>query len=215
MTDTRDLTGKRFGHLTVLYQVEDHVVPKGRHFRQWHCRCDCGNEWDALEGNLITGKTKTCGGRSLICPYRTRKLDDLTGKRFGHLTVLYRVEDKVLPGGQHRTCWHCRCDCGRECDVLATNMKSGLTKSCGNLKIHSKPSHKRTDFTGKRFGRLTVLYRADDYVSPKGIKMTQWHCRCDCGNECVELGFRLKNGSVQTCQECRKKIRPKSAVKAG
>lgn len=208
MYQISDLTGQRFTYLTVLYRAKDYVSPSGSKKLQWHCRCDCGKELDVIGDNLKRGMTRSCG-----CMFRN--LDDLTGMQFGHLTVLYRIEDKVLPGGQHCTRWHCRCDCGKECDVLATNMKSGLTKSCGNTKHRSKTNRNLHDLTGKQFGKLTVLHRADDYVSPGGSKMTQWHCRCDCGNECVALGFRLKNGSVQTCQECRKKIRPRFAVKAG
>ena len=38
------------------------------------------------------------------------------------------------------------------------------------------------DLTGQRFGRLVVIERADDYVSPKGARVTMWTCKCDCGN---------------------------------
>lgn len=38
------------------------------------------------------------------------------------------------------------------------------------------------DLTGKKFGRLIVLNRADDYISPNGNKFVQWLCQCDCGN---------------------------------
>lgn len=38
------------------------------------------------------------------------------------------------------------------------------------------------DLTGQRFGRLVVIERADDYVSPKGKHVTMWTCKCDCGN---------------------------------
>ena len=42
------------------------------------------------------------------------RLIDLTGKRFGKLTVLYR-------NGQNKcgqAIWHCKCDCGREKDIV-------------------------------------------------------------------------------------------------
>ena len=37
---------------------------------------------------------------------------DLTGKRFGYLTVIKRVDDNVLPSGQSEIMWLCMCDCG-------------------------------------------------------------------------------------------------------
>ena len=53
------------------------------------------------------------------------------------------------------------------------------------------------DLTGQRFGRLTVIKRAEDYVSPKGSQNVQWLCKCDCGNEITIVGKALtrKNGT--------------------
>ena len=56
------------------------------------------------------------------------KFDDLTGKRFGKLTVKYRGE--IL---KKLTRWWCDCDCGNEVLVLAGHLKDGHTKSCGCL----------------------------------------------------------------------------------
>ena len=36
------------------------------------------------------------------------------------------------------------------------------------------------DLTGQRFGRLTVICRADDYISSKGKRALRWKCLCDC-----------------------------------
>ncbi len=52
-----DLTGKRFGMLTVLSQADknkcNHIV--------WLCKCDCGNTSLVESGSLIGGRTKSCG----------------------------------------------------------------------------------------------------------------------------------------------------------
>lgn len=53
---------------------------------------------------------------------------DLTEKRFGKLTVLYRSKNN-----KKGTYWHCKCDCGNEKDVLGSNLKSGNVRSCGCL----------------------------------------------------------------------------------
>jgi hypothetical protein len=52
---------------------------------------------------------------------------DLMGRRFGRLTVIGEAE--TATGGNSR--WVCRCDCGNESVVLACNLKSGHTTSCG------------------------------------------------------------------------------------
>ncbi len=50
---------------------------------------------------------------------------DLTGQRFGRLTVLeYRKANY----------WKCRCDCGTICEIRGYRMTAGITKSCGCLK---------------------------------------------------------------------------------
>lgn len=53
------------------------------------------------------------------------------------------------------------------------------------------------DLTGQRFGRLTVIKRVEDYVTPSGYRMVQWLCKCDCENDTIVAGKRLtkKNGT--------------------
>jgi hypothetical protein len=48
---------------------------------------------------------------------------DLTGQRYGRLTVKHRL-------GQS---WLCVCDCGKEKRVLQLSLRSGATQSCGCL----------------------------------------------------------------------------------
>lgn len=62
------------------------------------------------------------------------KIIDLTGQRFGRLTVLSRAEDYVDPHGNHRIKWLCRCDCGNKCEILSIMLRNGGTRSCGCLR---------------------------------------------------------------------------------
>jgi hypothetical protein len=57
-----DLTGKKYGHLTVLYMSERRGV---RQEIYWHCICDCENktEKDYLGSCLRRGRTTCCGCR--------------------------------------------------------------------------------------------------------------------------------------------------------
>lgn len=41
---------------------------------------------------------------------------------------------------------------------------------------------KLVDLTGQRFGKLLVIERDSDYISPKGKRAVKWICLCDCGN---------------------------------
>lgn len=58
---------------------------------------------------------------------------DLTGQRFGRLTVVNRVQDHVSPSGKHRPKWECICECGGIVEVLGQNLKNGRSQSCGCL----------------------------------------------------------------------------------
>lgn len=64
---------------------------------------------------------------------RAHNFQDLTGRRFGRLTVAGFLgrggTDKNAP-----TLWACRCDCGADCRVRAGDIKSGNTTSCGCAK---------------------------------------------------------------------------------
>jgi hypothetical protein len=55
------------------------------------------------------------------------------------------------------------------------------------------------DLTGQRFGRLTVLSRSPNYVSPKGYVLVRWRCACDCGVESLVTAEKLRNGHTQSC----------------
>ena len=39
----KDMTGQRFGMLTVIERAEDRFIPCGRREIMWRCLCDCGN----------------------------------------------------------------------------------------------------------------------------------------------------------------------------
>lgn len=61
------------------------------------------------------------------------KFIDLTGKKFGRLTVLYS-EGKIYNSKNRCYYWMCRCDCGNLKSVRGAHLKNGLVNSCGCLK---------------------------------------------------------------------------------
>lgn len=63
--------------------------------------------------------------------------EDLTGKRFNKLVVLYRDEN----GYGDKSRWKCICDCGTETTVSGTNLKTGAVKSCGCLRHMKHDTH--------------------------------------------------------------------------
>lgn len=51
------------------------------------------------------------------------------------------------------------------------------------------------DLTGRRFGRLVVMYRCEN----KKTKHARWVCKCDCGLEINTLGQTLRSGESSSC----------------
>jgi len=54
---------------------------------------------------------------------------------------------------------------------------------------------KKIDLTGKRFGRLVVLYGTDERVNGSVVHL----CKCDCGNDYKTITARLNYGAVKSC----------------
>lgn len=54
---------------------------------------------------------------------------------------------------------------------------------------------KQSDYTGEKFGRLTVLQRLRQYDG----KNTFYKCLCECGKETIVDGRNLKTGNTKSC----------------
>ena len=119
------------------------------------------------------------------------RLIDLTGQQFGYLTVIERVENI---GKQVR--WLCRCKCGNEKIVYGTNLRRGLTTSCGCYRKEKLAQEKLQDLTGQKFGRLTVI--GLHHYNPE-LRQYYWECECECGGRAIVYSGHLKSGHTQSC----------------
>jgi len=127
-----DLTGRQFGRWTVLRRAPNRMSPSGKtRSIMWTCKCECGKVKDVRARALKTGMSTSCG--CLQKEHVSAALtDDLTGQRFGYLTVTAR---NGSTSGHRKSgkaaVWRCRCDCGRELDVPGWCLKNGDYTSCG------------------------------------------------------------------------------------
>lgn len=134
MAAPKDLTGERFGRLTVMeLDPTPYLSPSGKPTRRWRCRCDCGNEVTVLT-NALTGRngTRSCGC-TRSGSTRAALAQDLTGQRFGRLTVLRATDLPEPEPNGNRLGWVCRCDCGKEIVSTGKLLHSGRVLSCGCL----------------------------------------------------------------------------------
>ena len=120
-----DLTGRTFGRITVISQAPKR---KGVRGRIWNCRCSCGTE-KQIPGRYLLGGTMSCGclNRESVSERNTK---DLTGRTFGRLTVLCKLDVRSSSGEVR---WQCRCSCGNVVEVQSHNLLDGHSKSCGCL----------------------------------------------------------------------------------
>ncbi len=123
-----DLTGRVFGDWIVLGL--DKVINKKQPY--WICQCKC-ETISSIAGNALkNGKSLSCikcYGKK-ISEYR---LNDLTGKTFGKLTVIKRVENDKTG----KPMWWCKCDCDEEKAISSTALLQHGQQTCGcshNLK---------------------------------------------------------------------------------
>ena len=65
---------------------------------------------------------------------------DLTGKRFGRLTVV-QLHSRASRKPSRQTTWLCKCECGNEVIIRRGNLQSGNTKSCGCLRTDNKGAY--------------------------------------------------------------------------
>lgn len=78
------------------------------------------------------------------------KIKDLTGQRFGRLTVIGFAGKK-----NKTTLWKCQCKCGAFCNVSGGHLKSGHTQSCGCLqKEKNRAAHVKHEMAGTRIYQI-------------------------------------------------------------
>lgn len=184
-----DLTGQRFGSLTVIRPTEK------RENRRivWECRCDCGNTEYVQTQYLKDGSTKCCK----VCQKENRPKRDITGQRFGILTALYPTEKRDR---DQSVVWHCRCDCGREVEHSCADLQRKNYISCGCLKRIAEEQLK--DRTTHVAGTTVELLRGkkvrnDSTTGVTGVNMYR-------GKYKAQIHFQGKTyrlGTYQTLEE--------------
>lgn len=105
------------------------------------------------------------------------KINDLTGQKFGMLTVIKRMPNN----DNNKVVWLCKCDCGKETVVIGSRLFTGKTKSCGCLIKEStiRRSTKHGFSTTHLYNtRLNMINRcvnpknkSYDYYGGRGIKV--------------------------------------------
>lgn len=117
--EREDIVGKKFWGYTVISQNRQRPS-------LYLCRCECGHEAIIQRSELIRGTRKRCRHCS-----RQMRSRDLTGERFGMLTVIGKCETPEYYSDQQSTYYTVRCDCGIEFPCRGSELTRGIRYSCG------------------------------------------------------------------------------------
>lgn len=122
------------------------------------------------------------------------KIIDLTGNRYGKLTVICKSEVRK----RNIVSWDCVCDCGNTIIVTGQELRRGDTSSCGCNRNKGKPK----DYTGQRRGSLVAVSSTGRTCNNSDY---YWNFLCDCGNTRVMSIGAFTSKPHPSCKECGKK----------
>lgn len=125
------------------------------------------------------------------------KIKDLTGQKFDKLTVI-----EMLPNykGDNAVYCRCLCDCGKEVIRKRQHIIQKGGHSCGCVKKQAKSAlSTRKDFTGQKFGHLTVVEMLYSYGAHK---LSHCRCVCECGKERIIATYALRHRNYPASCGC-------------
>lgn len=190
-----DMTGEKYGRLTVVKEkpITDYPNNK-RKCVQWYCNCDCGTQNVLVDGiQLRRGHVKSCGCYNKEMSM-TKNAVDITGNKYGKLTVVKRVaKPEDVSSSKRGAWWLCKCECGNETVVHGNALRTCGTISCGCT--NSKAELIIRKLLNDNLIKYETQYRFNDLRS----EITNWVLKFDFAifNDLGELSFLLEYDGEQ------------------
>lgn len=199
-----DLTGKRYGSLTVLRRDDSRLG--GDAF--WICRCGrCGQE-KSIRGTYLTGPRayKDCG-----CSWNERKAD-LTGRTMGGVSVMERLPENRYGQKTYRV----RCAvCGAE-RIMVQHDLLGKPRDCGctaraetneRLRNQAADASSRSMYNGAKIA--AAFAEKPLPTSTTGFRWVRWYPRNNCwcatfrvaGQRYFKYGFETPESAYKWAKE--------------
>ncbi|WP_394372107.1 hypothetical protein [Clostridium neonatale] len=136
---------------------------------------------------------------------------DLTGQKFGRLTAI-----KYVKTIKTKAIWLCKCDCGKNIEVLAESLYSGNTKSCGCISSQNiKELAKANNIDSTNIAILKgVCKNNKSNITKSGVKgvgwdksRKRWRAYIMFKRKSYHLGyFKDKEDAIKARKEAEKKL---------
>jgi len=141
-------------------------LPDGWTDAQWRGRPTSDTARYRMCGNGFAVPVVAWIGRQIMAAHAQAlayATEDLTGQVFGELTVTDGVGGKAS----------CVCTCGASCDVSRSNLRRGITRSCGHLRrayeTSQQPSGRPVKATDVKTGLVRVFSSAKRAAAATGV----------------------------------------------
>ena len=114
------------------------------------------------------------------------KVEDMVNQKFGRLTVLHRVENKIYKNSQ-RSQWLCECSCENKTQIKVTrdSLKSGNTKSCSCLQTEIQKERAIDRNTTHGYGNSRI------YKTLKNMKRRCYNPKCEAYENYGKRGIKV------------------------
>lgn len=190
--------GKIYNSLKIIKEAPSIINSSGNKQTMVEVECLVCSKVKVVRWSKVkSGHTKSCGCVSI------GRRKDITGERFGKLTVVSSLGEK----SRGSFLWNCLCDCGNTKQVTVSVLNQGKVSSCGCEPRKGTPR----DLTGQTFGRLTALEPVNKTKSGNYI----WNCSCSCGNLHSAASSALVEGTTKSCGCYAKEISGKASLTHG
>lgn len=188
----KDLTGQKFGHLTIASRAPSKIDLSGKARTMWYCFCDCGNpDVVIVSGDYLKqSKCPSCGCEAKKNKIEKNRINNI-GQKFGRLTIVDILWDKKPTKAV------CKCDCGNDYIGIKADIVAGHTQSCGCLQSENVSIANTKDWTD-HVAESGVKFIKQDHMNDKGQWI--WKCECPlCKNPFYELPAKVNNGHTTSC----------------
>ena len=190
MSKIRDLTGQKFGLLTVLCRAEN--TPAGR--VKWHCQCECGGTKIVASTELLKGRTRSCGCLGLA---QRRAAGNSRKHKYGRSTCL----------SEYKSWWSMVARCTNTNHKSYPNYGGRGVTVCERW-LNSFPAF--VDDMGKRpKGKTLDRINSDKGYCPENCR---WSTMTEQGNNRRNNRLLEYNGATHTAMEWVRLLNLKSAT---